>query len=277
MKKYSGIILCFFLLFLAGCGQDQYAIERQYYQAKKQAINVFKNPRSTPPNELKKIVNTFQNFALKYPKSNLAVDAQFSIASLYIATEEYEDARAQLNKMINMYPKFDEILATAVFLKGNSYEAQNNWNSALSQYKKLMQDHPLTQRGLSMPIYIAQHYKAKFQPDKMMEAYREAITHYDSLAGKHPGTPLALQLNTLSAQCYGELKDWQGAINTFNAILENYKGKVNMDGVLINMAMIYSRELKDNSKAKEALQKLINDYPKSKLVEPAKKLIKKLE
>ncbi len=277
MKLIAKICWALCLVFLAGCGQDQYAIERQYYRVKKEAQTIFKSPRSIPPNQLQKTVGTLRGFALKYPQSNLAADAQFSIANLYAATENYADARTQLSKIISLYPKLNEIVAQAIFLKGGTYEAQNNWNSALAQYQKLMLEYPLTQRGAGMPLYIAQHYKAKFQPDKMIQAYRDAIAFYNGLAGKYPGTPLALQSQTLIAQCYGELKEWQNAISTLNTISAKYKDKVSMDGVLMNIALIYARELKDSLKATEALQRLIRDYPKSKLIDPAKKIIRDLE
>ena len=275
MNKLSVIILLGIGLLLSGCGQDQYSIERKYYQAKKQADIIFNNPHATPPNELQKAVDTFNKLILEHPKSNLAVEARFKIADLYIATEEYDKARSQLDKIIKIYAKFQPICAQAVFLKGNSYEAQNRWEAALDQYKKVIDNYPLTLKGVETPIYIAQHYKVKFQPDNMVEAYKQAIAHYDGLAGKYPLTPFALRLHILSAECYAELKDWKNVINTFDAILEIYKGKVKMDGILLNLAMVYDHGLKDKAKAKEILEKIIRDYPESRLLPIAKSLLKK--
>ena len=49
-----------------------------------------------------------------------------------------------------------------------------------------------------------------------------------------------------------------------------------MDTVMLDMALIYQRELKDNVKAKETLEMLIKDYPKSRLVKLANDLLKKI-
>jgi TolA-binding protein len=276
MKKYLSITLIFISLLLAGCGQDQYATEKQFYRIQKQAGKIFRNPDATPANELQNAVKALKDFSIKYPKTNLAAEAKFTIANLYIIKKEYEKSRQQINKIIDEYKKVPAVTSEAVFLKGNSYETQGQWEQALIQYKKVMQTYPLSRKGLEAPIYIASHYKVKFQPDKMMEAFRQAINHYNGLASKYPNTPAALQLDTLAAQCYAAMQDWPNAAAAYRAITRTYKGKVNMDGLLVNIALIYSRKLNDNQKAKQMLNELIKDYPRSNLIPAAKKLLKEL-
>ena len=270
------IFICVFAL-LAGCGSDQYAIERQYWQVQKQAEKIFKNPHASPPKELERVVKLLSNFGQKHPQTNLAIEAEFTIARLYIVKEEYNKARTQLKTLLSKYTKSETVCSEAIFLIGNSYEIEDKWNLALEQYKKIMQEYPTTLRGLDIPIYIAQHYKIKYQPDKMVVAFQEAINHYKALANRYPNSSLSYRTDTLVAQCYIALKDWNNAIGTFNTILETYKGKVSMDGVLMEMALIYSRELKDKVKAKEVLERLIREYPKSRLIKAATTLLKELE
>ena len=276
-KQYFLLILIVVGALLAGCANDQYAIEKQYYQAQKQAEKIFKNPHASPPNELERVVNILSKFAEKHPQTNLAAEAEFNIARLYIVKEEYDKARTQIQKILDKYSKSEGVCSEALFLKGNSYELENKWDAALLQYKKLMQDYPITLRGLDIPIYIAQHYKVKYQPDKMVVALQEATAHYQALAAKYPKSPLAYQSHMLLAQCYIELKDWQNAVSTFSSIADTYKDKVNADGVLLNMALIYERELKDKVKAKEALERLSKEYPRSALIKTATALLKELE
>lgn len=279
MKKVIYIIIVSFLVtsVLAGCGRDDYAVEKLYWKTQKQAEKIYKNPHASPPKQLERVVNELNKFIERYPDNRLAVDAEFSIANLYIVKEEYVKGRAQLEKIIKKHTKFRGIIAQALFLIGNSYEIQDKWVLALSQYNKIMQDYPLTMKGLEIPVYIAQHYKIKYQPDKMVTAYQSAIGHYKALANKYPGSPLALNTESLAARCYIEIKDWQGAINTYENMLTNYKGKVNLDSILFTMAGIYSLELKDNAKAKMLLEQLIKDYPKSNLKKTASSLLKEID
>ncbi len=278
MKKLiAPLIFIIITALLSGCGNDQYAIERQYWQVQKQAEKIFKNPHASPPRELERVVGLLGKFVQKHPQTNLAVDAEFSIARLYLVKEEYNQARTQIQKILDKYSKSAGVCSEALFLKGNSYEIEDKWDSALAQYKKIMQEYPVTPRGLDIPVYIAQHYKIKYQPDKMVASLQEAIGHYKALAVKFPNSPLAYRVDILVTQCYIALKDWQNAINTYNAVIERYKDKVNMDGILMDIALIYSRELKSKLKAKETLERLIKEYPRSNLIKTATALLKELE
>ena len=263
-------------LILAGCANDDYAIEKRYWQIKKQAERILTNPHATPPNELERTVKTLNDFSQKYPKSNLGLDAEFAIANLYIVKGDYDLGRKQLKKIGDKYQKSKELVAQTIFLTGNSYELQEKWPSALEQYRKIMRDYTETIKGLEMPIYIAQHYKVKYEPDKMIGALQEAISYYKAISAKHPVTPLSFNMDMLVAQCYAELKDWTGAINTLNSILSTYNGKVSFEEVLLALSSIYSQKLNNPAKAVEILQVLIKEYPKSRYVKPAKDIIKRL-
>lgn len=262
-------------LMLAGCVDDQYSIEKQYWRIQKQAEMIFNNPDVSPDNELERVVGLFNKFCQKYPNNNLSIDAEFSIARLYIAKREYEKARAQIETVMNKYSKSEVICAEALFLAGKSYQIEDRWDSALQQYRKIMQEYPVTPRGLDIPIYLAQYYRFKYQPEKMIAAYEEAISHYRSLTDKYPGSPFDYNVRNLVSQCYVALKDWQGAIRSFNDIIERYNGKAKLDVILMDMALIYGKELKDEAKAKETLDRLIREYPKSRFIKTAKSLLSK--
>lgn len=271
------LILAIALAFLAGCGADKYSIERQYYKTQKQAEKIFANPHASPENELERVVGEFNNFIQKYPNDILSVDAEFSIARLFIAKEEYEKAREHLKATITKHASSEIVCSEAMFLLGNSYQTQDKWDMALEQYKGIVQKYPVTPKGLDVPVYIAGYYKTKYQPDKMIGAYKEAIEHYKSLAGTYQGSPLGYRLDILTAACYGELKDWGSAIDVFDDIIKNYKDKITLDEVMINKALIYKNELKDNDKAKEEIEGLIKDYPRSRFIKIAQNMLKELK
>lgn len=263
-------------LILSGCANDEYAIEKKYWQVKKQAEKILINPQATPPNELDRTVSALNKFSEKFPKSSLGIDADFSIASLYIVKENYDSGRQQLRKIMQKYEKSKELVTQAIFLIGNSYELQDKWPSALEQYKTIMQNYAETKKGLEIPIYIAQHYKAKYEPDKMISALGEAVSYYKAIAAKHPVTPLSLNMDMLVTQCYLEMKDWQDAANTLSSMLVTYNGKVSLEEILLSLSGIYSQKLNNPAKAIEILQVLLKEYPKSKYTNAAKEMIKRL-
>ena len=276
MKAFPKFIICLFIFTLiSGCGSDQYSIEREHWYLQKQTEKISKNPAGSPPNELIRVVSLMRKFIAKYPQNTLALDTEFDIARLYMVKEEYENARSQLNSIISKFSAMKAICSEATYFIGYTYEKQEKWSQALTQYKKIISDYPITRRGMGMPIYIAQYYKAKHQPEKMIAAFKEAIVHYDALAKANPGTVLAYSAGVSVANCYAAIKDWANTISSLNNIIEKYKGKINADGILMNIAVIYSKELKDKTKAKEVLERLVKEYPKSKLAKIAAALLKK--
>jgi TolA-binding protein len=276
MKKILiAITLC--SLFLCGCADDRYATEKRWWNTQKQAERIFKNPEVAPPKQVNDTLKLLNAFIERYPQSPFAVTADFTIARIYIVKKDYDKGRAYLRSMIAKYQKFDEIISTALFTIGSSYEIENKWPKALEQYNKIIQDYPLTQRGLALPVYIAQHYKINYQPDKMVAAFQTAISHYKALADKYPDSPLGLNARNIVSQCFIAIKDWQGALANLNAMASEYKSRVQVDGIIFDMALIHYKQLNDPVKAKQLLQKLISEYPKSRLIQAANKLLKEME
>ncbi len=262
---------------LAGCGNDQYTVEKQYWHLKQQAKRVLKKGVASTPNELEKVVRLFDVFSGKYRGNSLSIEASFSIARFYIVNREYEKARAQLKKILIANSSSEPVCSEAVFLTGNAYELQGRWSEALGQYKKIMRDYPTTLKGLDVPVYIAQYYKVTGQPDKMAAAFKEAVLHYNSISQQYPGSPMAFITQKLAAQCYIAMKDWQAAVNTYQSIAQQYRGKVDLGDILMDMALIYSKELHDTAKAKDALTLLIKENPKGKFGKAAAGILKKIE
>jgi len=278
MRKLKFLLVLFLSsVILYGCGNDNYAIEKEYWHIQKIAERVFKNPEATPPAQLANSVNALANFVSKFPKTPLSIESEFTIARLYLVKKEYSKARLQLEAMMEKYNQSKSICSEALFLIGNSYEIEDKWQSALSEYQKIISDYPITSKGLSSPIYIAQYYKIKHQPDKMLSAYQEAIQHYQSLSQKSPDSALSFNADALVVSCYSEIKDWPGALEALDSIMKRYKDKVDLSGALMNKALIYKNELKDKEKEKQALRQLIKDYPKSRLLNLANSLLKELE
>lgn len=279
MMIRKALLACLIMsdLVLAGCSQDTYSIEREYYRVQHKAGSIMKNPDAAPPNEIKRVVDTLLTFTQKYPKTNVALDAEFTIVRLYTVKKFFHEARDQIEKIINKYSDSKVICAEAVFMRGLTYEAQDDWNSAIKEYQYNILTYPETARGLEAPLYIASHYKKKFQPDKMVDALNKAVAHYKELSHQSTGTQFGLQARLLVARCYMELKDWNKAIDVLNGVIEDYKDKVRPDAMLLDIANIYYTQLKDPAKAKEFLAGVIKDYPKSPNSSLAKKFMEVIE
>ena len=273
IKPVSAIFLC---VLLAGCSQDEYSIEREYYRVQRQAGEILGNPEATPPRELAAVVDALNGFLARYPKSNVAVESQFTIARIYIATGEYAQAHEQLKKIMRLPGGSGIIQAEAMFMRGEAYEAQNEWGLALEQYQSLIREHPVTPRGLEVPVYIALHYKRKLQPEKMIEAFREAIGHYTALAEKYPATPLALQCRTTTVRCFLELNESEKAIAVLESSIKEFNGKIPVDELMLTIANIYYTRLKNVPEATAMLDRVIREFPGAASIPQARLLLDKI-
>ncbi len=277
--KISKTVLCFFItgIALSGCANDQYSLEKEFWQAQKQSERIFRNPHATPPAQVNSVLKTLKLFAKNHPDSTLAIEAEFTIARIYTIKEEFENAREQLRSIMTTFSSSKPVCAEALYMIGNSYQLENKWPQALDEYKKIISKYPLTGRGIAMPVYIAQYYKVNYQPEKMMAAYREAIEHFRGMANTYPFTPLGLQAYKLIIECYAAMNEWNDVIGTYDTMLTVYKGKMPLDGILLEMAFIYKKQLNDSVKAGETLEELMRQYPDSKLIQKAKNLLKELK
>ncbi|MCX7926563.1 MAG: tetratricopeptide repeat protein [Candidatus Omnitrophica bacterium] len=234
------------------------------------------NPTANPAKKFGECIAKLEKFIRQYPKNILTVDAQFNIAKLYFAKKEYENGRKLLNEMLKNYSQSPIICSEILVQLGQSYQLEGKIDSAILEYEKIINEYPLTPNGLRMPILIAQVYKSEHIPEKMNYAYQRAVKHYEGLIQKYPNSPIALECYKLIASCYTELRQWGKAIQTLEEIIQKFQSKASMDRILFDIALIYQQKLNDNQKARETLQRLINDFPQSRLTATAKSLIKKL-
>lgn len=276
MRKAALLVLIILSFVIAGCGNDRYVMEKRFWQAQKQMESIFQNPDASPPRELARIVNIQEAFSKKYPKTTLAVAAQFNIARLYIVKKEYSKARQQLQKIMQAYSRAPIVITEAIFLIGNSYEIEDKWSLALEQYKKIMQRYPTTRRGLDIPLYLGQHYKVKYQPDKMIAAFKDASAHYMKLSQQYSDTPFGYTTGILAVNCYVAVNDWQNALSTLDAMAQQYRFKMPVDALYMEMAGVYLRGFKDKGKAKEMLGKVLKEYPKGRYYKAAEAFLKEL-
>jgi outer membrane protein assembly factor BamD (BamD/ComL family) len=272
MKKALFILA----LLAAGCsGRDQYSIEKEYWKLTRLSEQIASNPAAIPPTEIERTVKLFAGFSVRHPRTSLAVSADFAIAKIYLAKDNADMARRQLEAVAKKYDS-PEIKAEACFLTGTTYQ-EDDWEMASACFARVLRDYPLTKRGLGVPVYMAEYYRNHFEPDKMVAQYNEAVEHYRVLAARFPGTPLALEVRLMAASCYGGLKEWKNSVQTLESVVEEFRTKAQMDTVLMNIALIYRKELNDPVRYRETLGRMVKEYPGSPLISTVKGLLRTAE
>ena len=139
-----------------------------------------------------------------------------------------------------------------------------------------MASFPLSAKSLDLPLYIIRHYKAAKQDGAAKSAVDEAVAYYLGLKSKQKEDKGRFILQGLTVRAYVEGGQWQDALDGLDKIARDYP-KNSPEEALWMKALIYTNKMKDKLKAKEELQKIINEYPQSKLAKAAQELLKRIK
>jgi tetratricopeptide (TPR) repeat protein len=260
---------------LVGCESRSFKAEREMFRVHKKAEAVYKNPKGTPPFQFQQVIDGYRNIVKKYPGSLFGVQASFSIGHLYVVKGDFEKGRQQYKTLTVDCDKKGNLCAEAYFAIGNSYELEQNWAFALTQYQHILTHFPLSSKSLDLPLYIIRHYRKANDPDNIKRFVDEAASYYLGLKSKAKTDQGKFILQSLVSRVYIEGAQWQDALDSLDKLLRDYP-KNGPEETLWVKALIYYNQMKDTLKAKQELQKIVIDYPRSKLARQAEGLIKKL-
>lgn len=83
----------------------------------------------------------FQDFAAKYPKSELADNALFSVGECYFAEKKYQNAIEVYQQVLDRYPKGDRI-PHALLKQGTAFQQMGDSTAARILYERLAEKYP---------------------------------------------------------------------------------------------------------------------------------------
>lgn len=263
------------VLLLTGCESRMFKAEKEMWQANKAAQAIYRNPKSTPPMELKAAQDNYRAIMRKYSNSPLAVQSQVNIGNLYMMTGDSEKARQEYAKLITNCDKMANLCAEATFLIGNSYELKGQWPQAIAEYRKILSAYPLSTKSVEVPIYVIRYERRAGDPLALRRAVDEAVAHYYGLKSKIEGDKGGYFLQSLVARAFIEAGQWQDALDNLDKLARDFPEN-HPEQALWLKALIYGMNLQDKDKAKEELQKIVKEYPQTKLAKQAEALLKKL-
>ena len=275
--KHRGyfLICCAFLILACGCESKEFTAERKMWRADKMAQAIYKNPKGTPHFQLAKAQERFQEIIKQYPNSLFAIQSQLSIGHLYLVIGEFQKARDEYRKLMVDCGKRGNLCAEAVFAVGQSYELEGKWDEALGQYKNILNSFPFSNKSLDLPIYVIQHYKRAFDEKGVARSADDAVAYYASLKNKTKTEQAKYILAGLAVRSTMEAGRWQEALDALEKLATGYP-KNNPEDALLIKALIYRNKLKDPLKAKAELQRILKDYPSSRLIKQVKDFLSKL-
>lgn len=130
------------------------------------AHNLFKENKYTASRE------KFSDFIKKFPKNELAGDAQFQIAETYFAENDYESAILAYETLIKTYLNNPRIPA-ALLKQGEAFAEIGDKKTAWVIYEKLMEQYPASIEAEAAKKKLSEpEKKTKKKPDKTKQKKR---------------------------------------------------------------------------------------------------------
>jgi len=202
----------------------------------------------------------FRTLERNYPDHAATTKAKFSIAQIYLSQKKYKPARIILKDLIKNNGKNHEFCAQAQEAYAFSYAAENQWQTAINEFRWLHQNYETTRNGLLAPIHIINYFKNEGDESLAKKAVDDAVQFYRNLVTKYPKSMIAALSQEQLTNLFYSQKKWDEAAmaaQTIGKILDNRTGEIS---TLFMLANIY--EASNQRKLEEKIHKQIFEkYP----------------
>lgn len=265
------------LLPLTGCDSGIYSAEKRFWHASRKYDSLMQKtkdtPGVTPVQDYQELIDAFREMTIRYPTWANSARAQFYIGQLYAVQDNLPKAREEFGVILKEYPANTDICATALFTIAVIYEKEGNWEKAKEALDQVVKDYPDSGTAFQVPLYVAEHYKAKGQAAEMDAAYAAAIDKYKKITADSPETYGALMAIDFTVGCYADREQWTEAIDYLAALTRDHPDTLVAPKALFVTGAIYQDKLKRPDKALEYYQQVRDKYSKSIFAKPAQQLI----
>jgi len=234
-------------------------------------------------NNFPNALQIYQKILTDCPRSNLIPEASIKIADCFLARGERDSAFVFYQKLLNSnfgFIKSEELN----FKLAEVYFYQQNFDSALAYYNKVIADFPkgvYVNDALEKTILINTVGADSPQLDLYSRAlflsvqrkYADALQELDKLNNGKNST-IADRAIYDKALIYQRQKEWDSALKNLNILVSNFPQSFYAPLSLKMNGDIYFSVLKEDEKAREAYQKILDNYPKALFLDEVRQKLK---
>ena len=262
------VVLIVAALAVVGCS-SAYNGERLFWKAQQREAAILRNPEKATPEQVQAAIQAFETVITKTPGTTWAAQSHLAIAGLHVVRKEYSQARDLYNSILENFNQYRDICLIARAAIAKTYEAEENWDSAIRMYQEISDYHAWNRAGLEAPLYIASIYEKRHQDPLATKAYDHAIRTYLKLLPEAASPDAANRVKGYMALAYQRVGRWDKAVDILEE-LNHAEAGINRPMVLLTLASIYQAKLGDIPRARQAYAKLAQDYPDHQFAKIAK-------
>ena len=176
----------------------------------------------------------------------------FKKSLVYLEKKEYPAARSELIELENRYPAYYDYYPTPQYTKARSFELEENWDRAETEYKFLIENYPGSREAMSTHLYLAEKLAEQGRQLEADRWYRKAESYFDEIALQNRGKIKEATALFYKAELFRREEKWQAAAETMASVFDKFPyDETGRRGLLV-AAEIYRQKL-DNQPAADSL------------------------
>lgn len=209
---------------------------------------------------------------------------------VFFEAVETDNAIATFQQIIDNFPSSEYALQAELMI-GEAYYDAGRYEEASVYYEDFIRAHP-SHGSVPQAIYQSGMCKHKRVPikDRDQTPTKEAAGFFELLINKFPNNPFAEKAEERLRECKGRLaehdyaiaefymrqEDYHGALNRCSAILANYPGS-GADASALLCVGVASYHLEEEERARDAFERLVEEYPSDPKAEQARGYLARLD
>lgn len=220
------------------------------------------------------------------PKPELTAQELYAQGEAAFKKSRYEEAIERWKKVKEAFPE-PELVAKAEIGIANSYFLNHDYieaGAAYDDFRKLHPTHDLAQFALYRQALASYNLITGIDTDQTPT--KNALTLFESFTKQYPKSEYVVKVQEKISDCRGKLAQYEIYVGRFYYRTDNYKAAIGrMEGALASFpdytghdeTLYYlakaALETKQMDKLQSALTRLIREYPNSKYLGDARKLL----
>jgi tetratricopeptide (TPR) repeat protein len=218
--------------------------------------NIYNGPKK----DIKRAIEQYRKIIDRHPDSSIVGTTMLQLGMALCDEKQYDEGRTVLADLKQKFSASPRLSAKAQFYYAQSFEVQDRWDRALSEYQWLTENYPYSEDAFWAARRIPEHY-LKEKNDKLADTWFErAVDFYTRAATVKKGEPIEIVADSYLAEIYRLTKQWDKAMETLDKIYSLAPRSRLGAKALYNAAAVAYNELDDSTKAQAYMDRLTREF-----------------